>query len=485
MSTSKHRSSDRLEFAARRVASNFAMLASGEVVSRLLALASVGWLTRSLGAEGFGLLSFGVAAVAYGVLIGRAGLDLWGAREAARSENVTELTGHLIAVRVPLALATFLLTITFAVLQQNDAARPIVLLLALLILVDLANLAWVFLGLEQMRLVALATNLNAVLVTGGALLLVRDGSHVESAALLMVAGELAGATLLLWTFVHRHGWPPIKPDLSCGRSMLVQSLPFAAVAVLGAVRYSFDVVLIGLLLGGVQAGLYSAPYRILTFLISIAAAYLTSLLPALVQSHVSDPARGDRLVNGSIRIMAIFVLPVAVGGTILAEDVVTLLFGPAFERSADAFRVLIWALVPLCLGGGYRILLRASNRQSSEMRAVAWSAGTNVALNLVLIPRAGLVGAATATLVGEMVLCGVSWRLASSQLGVSIRPGAVLRPLVAALVMGGILVLLPARPLVASIAIGTLVYFPVLFLVRGLAWADFRELGMPAPPWST
>jgi O-antigen/teichoic acid export membrane protein len=394
---------------------------------------------------------------------------------------VPGLVGRIIAVRTPIAVAVFLLTLAAAALQPDPEARLAVAILASLILVDTANLAWVFLGLEQMRLVALSTNIGMALATCGVLLLVRDSSQVGLAALLTVGGELAAAALLLWVFLRRHGPPVVQFDRAFSRSMLAQSFPFAAVAVLAVVRYNFDVILIGLVLGETQTGLYSAPYRILAFLISMVAAYFTALLPTLARCYVSDPARGQRLVNRSVQLVALAVLPTAVGGTILATEIVTLLFGPAYESGAEVFRVLIWVLVPLCLAGGYRNLFRAYNRQSLEMRAVAFSAAANIALNLVLVPSVGLLGAATATLAGEVVLLGSCWRSSRTLLSGAISPGVVLRPLAAALGMGAVLVLLPARPLVVSLAVGPLVYFPLLVLLHGLTWADVRGLCAQLP----
>lgn len=456
-------------------------LVGGEIVGRLISLAAIAWLTRALGVEGFGLLSFSLAVATCGVVIAQAGLDRWGSREAARGGGVSLLAGRVVALRVPLALAAFALLLAFAWLQPHPAARPALVILATLVLIDAVNLAWLFLGLEQMRLVVLATNLKLLFVGGAVLLVVREASHLELAAMLTVGGELLGSFLLLAVFLRRHGRAPVRIDLPFSRAALAQSFPFAAVAALAVVRYNFDILLIGFLFGEAATGLYGAPYRVLTFLISLSAAYFTSLLPALARCCVADPALGLRLVERSVRLMSVCVLPIAVGGTVLADELVVLLFGPAFERSADVFRVLIWALVPLCLAGGYRNLFRAYDRQALEMRAVAWSAATNVALNLALVPTWGLIGAASATIAGELVLLGLCWRWARGLLARPIATGALLRPLVAALGMGGALLLLPPRPALVSLAVGPLVYFPLLLLLRGLDWTEIRALRRP---WS-
>lgn len=453
---------------ARTVARNFSLLAVGELVNRLLTLAALTWLSRSLGLEGFGILSFGLALTAYGTYAGRAGLDLWGAREVARGCDVPALAGRLMIIRIPLAFAAVLLLFGFAIIQPNPAARQPLVTLAALVVVDVVNLAWVFLGRERMHWVVLGTGCNALVLATTVLLWVRQSSQTDLAAVLVVAGEVAGALLVLGVFVWRYGWPRMQLDQSWSRDIIRQSFPFAGVTILSTVRINADLVLIGVLLGAAPAGVYGAPFRLLLFLVAIVAAYFTSVQPALARYYLNNRERGQRLIHRSIQLVAIFTFPVAVGGTILANDLVALLFGPEFTSSAVVFQALVWTLVPVSLGTAYRYLFRAYNRQGLEMHALAWATAGNILLNLVMIPALGPLGAAAARLIGEVLLLILVWYWSRDLLSNMPPFALLLRPASAALVMAAVLVVLSPAPLIVSIIVAVLVYFPVLFVLGGL-----------------
>jgi O-antigen/teichoic acid export membrane protein len=108
--------------------------------------------------------------------------------------------------------------------------------------------------------------------------------------------------------------------------------------------------------------------------------------------------------------------------------------------------------------GTTRNLFLAYNRLGLETGIMAVGVVINVALNLFLIPRFGLNGAAFATAAAEaMVLSGCL--VAADRLGV--RPS--LKPLMIPLSAGGMMAIAlvavgPDKPAILSISIGALVY---------------------------
>jgi O-antigen/teichoic acid export membrane protein len=99
------------------------------------------------------------------------------------------------------------------------------------------------------------------------------------------------------------------------------------------------------------------------------------------------------------------------------------------------------------------------------------STSFNVALNLLIVPRFGFIGAAVMTVVTEAVLVGQYVWLLRTQMRDIQWGRALMRPLLAALLMGGAVVLLRDLPLLLNVAIGALIYGGLL-LVFGVLGKD-------------
>ena len=167
-------------------------------------------------------------------------------------------------------------------------------------------------------------------------------------------------------------------------------------------------------------------------------------------------------------------VPIAVGGLIVAPDLVRAIGGDEFAGAADALRLLLFAVALAFVSGLLGHSLIAGGRQASALRLGLLALGLNLVANLAASrpggsrarppwrwrPRCCWSRAA-------ICWCGASWgsRRASRC------SGAVL---VAAGVMGGVLAVVSEWPLAALLVLGVLLYGAALWALGGL---DPRRLG--------
>jgi O-antigen/teichoic acid export membrane protein len=78
-------------------------------------------------------------------------------------------------------------------------------------------------------------------------------------------------------------------------------------------------------------------------------------------------------------------------------------FGSAYLPSVVPMQVLVWSIPVALTRNVIQSLLIARGQQDLMMRTSAWAAGSNLALNFAIIPFAGMKGAASVTLVTELV----------------------------------------------------------------------------------
>jgi O-antigen/teichoic acid export membrane protein len=167
-------------------------------------------------------------------------------------------------------------------------------------------------------------------------------------------------------------------------------------------------------------------------------------------------------------------LPIAVGAATLADQIVPFLFKAAYLPAVPALQIVIW-VVPLMFASeflGYVVLIAGDERRAA--RAVVASTGFNVVLNLLVVPRFGFLGAAMMTVLTEAVLVGQYVWMLRGQMRQLDWGRVLLRPLLAALLMGGLVLALRGLPLLVNVALGGLAYAGLLLLLGVVGRDELR-----------
>ena len=168
--------------------------------------------------------------------------------------------------------------------------------------------------------------------------------------------------------------------------------------------YSYvDTVILGVMRSNAETGLYGAAYRIyegLTYPPSIVASLVT---PRLSYLFVHDRARVNRLLLRAVSGAAVLGVVIGGVGIVIAAPLVTLLFGPSFAGAARPLQILAGgALFVFCTWILHAAAI-ATNLDRRLFMTTVIGLGSNVALNLLFIPRWGISGAASATVIAEAV----------------------------------------------------------------------------------
>jgi O-antigen/teichoic acid export membrane protein len=398
---------------------NFAVLSAAQVVGRVLAFAVTVHLTRTLLAEGFGAVAFATSVLAGAALLVDMGFDSLGPLEVARGRApVAALARNVVALRLMLVAPALLAVSLFAWLAPvTSATKAVVVLYGLSLLANAVDLNWVFLGAERMGAAAAADLAQQALIAAGAFALVREPEHLLRMPLVFLAGRAVGVGLLAVTAGRSFG--PIRPvlDRALLKDLVPAALPFAGAAAVAVVLSYFDLVLVGLWMGTAEAGVYGAAYRILWLPTLLVTAYLTALRPSVARRAMSEPASPFSLLGPSTPAVVAVGLLGALLGIAFAPQVVDILYGPPFRDAVVPLRLLLLSFALLVVSRHYRLVLVASGRQALDLKIMAAAAALNVALNVWLVPRFGLVGAAASNVASEAtilaaVLCTVPARAA-------------------------------------------------------------------------
>lgn len=185
-------------------------------------------------------------------------------------------------------------------------------------------------------------------------------------------------------------------------------LRFSLPLVFGGVLFDFaeriDILMIGLFRDEAQVGVYavgSALARALLLLVASTVPVVGTLAAEAVgRGSAEEIAKLHRTVT---RWMLFFTAPLGAGLLLFPEEAVTLLFGRQYAEAAATVQVLVLAYLTGVLAGPVGLLLNTMGKTHWTLANMAIRTAINIVLNLLLIPRFGIVGAAWGTVVSLAV----------------------------------------------------------------------------------
>jgi PST family polysaccharide transporter len=259
------------------------------------------------------------------------------------------------------------------------------------------------------------------------------------------------------------------------RRILAQVPWFVLISLAAGLHWQIGAILLSKMRGAIDVAVYGAAGRLLVPWTLVCVSYATSVNPDVCRVAAQSP---HRLGHFSARVMSnllALVLPLAAGTSLVAPQLLPLLFGPGYEGAVAPLRLLIWSLAPL----GVVLLLAKSLVATNNQRVDLWAnligLGINVALSLWLIPAHGVLGVAVAQLISTLILCAVEWMYVSRVLYRLSLTNLMGRFAVATIAMAGLVSLVGATGLWVMIPVGILSYVGCLLV---LGWRPvLKEAG--------
>lgn len=398
----------------RRVVDNMGWLVFSKVVRFGGGLVIGVWLARYLGPEAFGLLSFALAMTAVFAVLAGLGLHDVLVRECVtcadrRGEILgTALVLHLLGSLV--SWAAIVLIVQLVGPAHTDMQALIIIVSAgLLVQASCVTRAW-FEARVQARPVVLL-EISAFLVVS----VLRCALIVLQAPIMMfawlIALEACLVSLGLLVLFNKRVRPATGFSISSEQALhLLRSAWPLMVSGLAIMVYArTDQLMLGHLIDPAAVGLYSVALWLSEGWYILPIIIVSSVFPGLLragsaESNASRPVIDSDDMQRLLDWLASMGLALAATITVLAPWLIILLFGAAYASAVVVLQLHVWSMVFVFLGvAGHKWLL-AERLQHLFLYRTLLGAGLNIALNLLLIPRYGIVGAAVATLITQAVV---------------------------------------------------------------------------------
>lgn len=376
---------------------------AASVAVQLVQLALLAAVGRTQGSYGLGIVSLALVAYTIIAVFSTSGLVTYGARLVASRSPHHPPTAEIAVIRTSIGLVLAgLLSLWFGAAIQRNEIIPVVAL-GMSAAIQGVVPDWYLLGKRRMyefsALTIGARGLPAVAAT----LVVVWGLPLWAASWAYLLVSLVAVVV----FMGRPGMPTWH-RITTGRLIVVYRGAFriGLGSVLNVVFFSLDSLLVGFLLGATALGYYSAASRPVVGIMTGLGLMTQAIFPRTVALREKSIQEHRDLVGGLRRSALI----AATASTIVvffgAPVILRVIFGPLIAATAaPVMRLYSLALVPLAVATVTLTLklLPASN-DNAYVLSMTTAFVTMALAGLILIPLAGLQGAAVAALIGHTAM---------------------------------------------------------------------------------
>jgi len=393
-------------------------------------------MARLLGPAGFGVYALATATIRLLAIPAQAGLPILVLKEVAAlraTENWATLRGLLVrtsqgTLLISFSLAALAATTVWAYSHRLDTefVSTFWWAVALLPLLALGSIRGAALrGLH--RIVAgqlpefVIRPALLLLLTFAQLYILSLAPFTASSAMLLQVVSAAVAFAVGTSMLLRHIPPQVlqTPPHFETKRWLRSAVPLSLVAGMYMLYTQADLILLGLLRSPHEVGVYRVASQSASLVAFFLTAANTTIAPFISQFYaLHDMEKLQRLVTMSARAILACSLPMAIILLVFGKKILVLTFGAEFATGYLPMAILVLGQTVNAFMGPVGNLQNMTGRERDSAMGITITALLNLALNLLLIPRFGILGGAIASAAGMVTWNVVLWIAARKHLGI-------------------------------------------------------------------
>lgn len=387
------------------------------------------YIVRILGASGVGEVQFAMANLSYLINLASLGIPLYGTRAVAQVRNQPEQLNKVVRDiwRINGVVSMLALGLFIVLLKTTTWFHPanLYLILSTLIIFNTLSVEWFFKGMEDYRFITRVSLSSKLLALVLMVLWVNQSEHQlrYAVTLVIAAGGLNGLYYykmrqLLHTSQREHPHATIDAEnplvstltpLNPYRTHIKAMVPFAILSLMATLYSNIDATLLGLIHSPTAVGYYVSSTRIKFLCVGLVTSVSAVLMPRM--AYYYNQRQYDtfnQLVEKAMQVVLWLALPGISLVMIFARPILAILFGTDFVIANSTLRLQMISVLFIGLSNitGIQVLIPMHQERVVVMSSIL-GAISNLLLNLWLIPKFGLTGAALANTISEALVLAI------------------------------------------------------------------------------
>jgi O-antigen/teichoic acid export membrane protein len=365
------------------------------------------WVARYLGPEQFGLFNFASAFVGMFGAVAGLGLQSIVVRDIVSNPACKEETlGTAAVLQLLGGLLTYgcVLGTIFWMRPEDALSKLLVTILGTIMLFRFSDVAlyWFESQVLSKYIVWVQNGCFLIFAAIKVSLIVSNAPLLAFAWATAAEAMIVAVLILLMLGLRGPKLQQLRFSLLRAKTLLVDSWPLLLSGMAIMLYMKIDQIMLGQMLGDEAVGIYSAAVRISEVWYFVPMMIVASVFPAILEAKKRDDGQYLQRLQRLYDLMVWLSVAIALPMTFIATPIVVALFGSAYAESGPVLAVHIWASVFVFLGVASSQWLVAENRQMLSFQRTLLGLIINVIFNFILIPKYGGIGAAIATLIGQI-----------------------------------------------------------------------------------
>ena len=437
-------------------------------------------ISRYLGVKGLGEYALVLSYIGIFSTLAALGLEDLVVREVARRPDDAHLfffnAGIFGSISSLIALAAMDALVAAMGYEKQVVYAAFVCSLSLVATTSISYMEAIFRSVEKAEYVALAYISENLLRVGVCVWLLLHGYGIVALFCGILGSRIFGFVVMSSLYIRVLGVPRGKLNLGVWRILTKEAPTFTSIAIFSTIHLSIAQILLSKLQSVDSVGIFSAADRLLAICKTVPVAFSSALLPFFTRHFDLGPKELMRLTSDSLRYLFIGVFPVVVGTFVLADSIITQIYGQKFFLAGIVLRFHILSLIPFTTVYVMAQVLIASDNQKVDLKINIVAAVINFVLNLLLIPHFAELGAVFATLITVVIFNQLQniyirrniFRIKFTEI--------ITKVLISSLIMGAFTYELREWNIFLNIAISAMVYASLIVLLHVVSREEIQFL---------
>jgi O-antigen/teichoic acid export membrane protein len=399
-------------------------LIGAEAISRGFAIIITIMIARQMGVVQFGVYSTAVSFVFLFSVFIEVGLSTYIFRELSRNQQATsQYIMTALSIQAALSIVVGLVAFAAALLLKYspDTRAAIGFFWIWMVFISFGRMVRVVFKAHQRMEIEAVIN---IFENGVRLILVLIALYLGYGIIGIAVASIISALLMLILSVTivsgRYMHFSMKWNAPFALSLARAAIPFALSIISSVIMYRLSVILLSVIQGNYEVGIFGASFRLTMALFFIPSLICQAFFPKMSQYAINDKKQCGKIILLLIRYIFLLVYPLLMLIFIIAPQIVGILYTKEFLSTIPVLRILVW--VNLLNAGSYIGIysLNAAGHENRVVRILFIVLGLKFVISLILILHSGYMGAAVAALVSEIVATFLLFSYLHHEIGVDL-----------------------------------------------------------------
>ena len=381
------------------------------------------WVARYLGPTQFGQINYAIAFVGLFGAISGLGLNGIVVRDIVREPKVAdEILGTSFLLQLLSSLLTVLLVLaSINIINKNDeyTFKIVAITSVVLIFKSTEVVKYWFESQVKSQYTVWIENGVFIFISAIKVLMILSKATLMTFVCINVVESLLVAIGLILIFNAKGGsvynW---RVHIARAKKLLVDSWPLMLASISIMIYMRIDQIMLGQMLGDNAVGLYTAATRLSEIWYFIPITIAASLSPSIIKYRLENVGLYEKRLQSLFNFMMMLSGGLALFISLISPSIIKILYGDSYLAASNVLSIHIWTSIFVFSGVVSSQWFIAENLQKLSFYRTLVGAVSNVVINLLLIPRYGIYGAAWATLFSQALASVLFNGIGSSSRGV-------------------------------------------------------------------